>query len=170
VERNEALRAEFQETVDSYPQQMLYYVDECGIDTCLHREYAYAPRGTRTFSETRGRKYKRKNIVAAKCCGKIVAPMIYDGTTDSALFEHWFEHGLLKFIPKYSMIIMDNASFHRKAILRSLAELAECEVLFLPPYSPDFIIIEKFWAWLKNKLRSTLHFYNNFYDALVDCF
>lgn len=33
MERNEELRAEFKEIIESYPQQMLYYVDECGIDT-----------------------------------------------------------------------------------------------------------------------------------------
>ena len=169
MERNEELRAVFKETIESYPQHMLYYVDECGIDMCLQREYGYAQRGTPVFSETRGKSYKRTNIVAAKCCDKVVAPMIYDGTTDSVFFEHWFEHALLKSIPKYSIIILDNASFHRKSTLHTLAAMAECEVLFLPPYSPDFNIIENFWAWVKNKLRDVLHMFDNFYDALVDC-
>jgi len=135
----------------------------------IHREYAYALRGARIFCDTRGKSYKRTNIVAAKCCGKIVAPLIYDGTTDSALFEHWFEYALLKSIPKYSIIILDNASFHRKAKLYDLATIAECEVLFLPPYSPDLNIIEPFWACIKNRLRSILHLHNTFNDALVTC-
>ncbi|MCL2198523.1 MAG: transposase [Defluviitaleaceae bacterium] len=31
-----------------------------------------------------------------------------------------------------------------------------CEVIFLPPYSPDLNPIEKSWAWLKQKLKSVL--------------
>ena len=73
--------------------------------------------------------------------------MTYDGTTDSSLFEQWFEQRLLPVIPKYSIIILDNATFHRKAKLRALAEESDCEVLFLPPYSPDLNPIENFWAW-----------------------
>jgi len=67
----------------------------------------------------------------------IIAPMIYDGTADSILFEHWFEHMFLKVVPKGSWFVLDNATFHRKPILRELTQRAGCFNEFLPPYSPD---------------------------------
>jgi len=170
VEKCSAKRAEFAETIESYPQHKLYVVDECGIDEFLHREYAYSLRGKPVSTNISGRKFSRTNIVAAKCCDKIIAPLAYKGLTDSTLFEFWFEHMLLKATPAYSVFVMDNASFHRKTILRELAAKANCEVLFLPPYSPDFNPIEKFWAWLKHRLRSILHLFSNFNDAIMDCF
>ena len=170
MERNEELRSEFREIVDSFPEYKLYYVDECGLDKYLYREYAYAPRGVLVAGKISGKKFKRTNVVAAKCCEKIIAPMIYDGTTDSILFEYWFETILLKSIPRYSVIILDNATFHRKMKLRELAECSECNVLFLPPYSPDFNPIEKYWAWLKNKLRNILPSFHSLDDALIACF
>jgi len=160
----------FRKLVSSLPQNRLYYIDECGIHTYIHREYAYAPRGTPVTSNISGKKFKRTNIVAAKCGSLIVAPMIYDGTTDATLFEHWFEYALLKEIPKGSYCIMDNAAFHRKGKLHELAEKAGCTVIFLPPYSPDLNKIEKYWAWLKNKLRKILPYYDSFMDALCICF
>jgi len=156
--------------VDSYPEYKLYYVDECGIDKYLYREHAYSPRGVPIIGKVSGKKFKRTNIVAAKCGDRIVAPMIYDGTTDSVLFEYWFEMMLLKSIPKYSIIILDNATFHRKARLRELAEKTYCDVLFLPPYSPDLNPIERFWAWLKARLRNILPAYTSLDDALMVCF
>ena len=170
MEKDEALRSEFRETIESYPPYKLYYVDECGIEEYIHREYGYAPIGEIIEGKISGKRYKRTNIVAAKCCDRIVAPMIYTGTTDSTLFEYWFEHALLKSVPRYSIIILDNAAFHRKSALANLAQSADCEVLFLPPYSPDFNIIEKFWAWLKSRLRKILPIYSCFDDALLDCF
>ena len=170
MDKCEEKRKGFCEIVDSYPQYKLYYVDECGIDNYIYREYGYAPVGVRIPGKIRGKKFKRTNIVAAKCGDKIVAPMIYDGTTDSVLFECWFEKMLLKSIPRHSIIILDNATFHRKTKLRELAEKAGCDVLFLPPYSPDLNPIEQFWAWLKNRLRKVLPSFSNFEDALVDCF
>jgi transposase len=169
VENSDDLRAKFQETIDSYPQYKLYYVDECGIDKYIYREYGYSLKGVPIIGKVSGKKFKRTNIVAAQCGDKIVAPMAYCGMTDSVLFEQWFEQYFLKSIPKYSIIILDNATFHRKAKLRALAEEADCEVLFLPPYSPDLNPIENFWAWLKSRLRKVLTSFDNFDEALRDC-
>jgi transposase len=52
-----------------------------------------------------------------------------------------------------SVIIMDNASFHRKKALNRIAESYGCRILWLPPYSPDKNPIEHAWANLKNWLR-----------------
>ena len=170
MERNEALRTKFRNEIESYPQHQIYYIDECGINQCLYREYGYAPRGQQITGNVQGRRFKRFNIVAAKCGNKIVEPLVYDVTTDSALFECWFETRLLTAVPKGSVLIMDNAAFHRKSKFHTLAENAGVVVLFLPPYSPDLNPIEKFWAWLKLKLRSILHSYDNIMDAVIDCF
>ena len=146
------------------------YVDETGIDQCLYREYARAPRGEKVIAKISGRKFKRTNIVAGICQGKWVAPMEYMGTTDSILFEFWFENCLLKEVNKGSTIILDNARFHRKSILPDLAKRYNCEVLFLPPYSPDLNPIELKWAWLKQKLRDILSAFISFDSALWSLF
>ena len=134
------------------PEKQLVYVDKTGIDQCLYREYARAPRGEKVVAKISGRKFKRTNIVAGICQGNWVAPLEYTGTTDSVLFEFWFENCLLKEVNKGSTIILDNATFHKKSILPDLAKKYHCEVLFLLPYSPDLNPIEKKWAWLKRSL------------------
>ena len=169
MERNEELREQFRETIDSYPPYKLYYVDEMGIEEHLYREYAWSD-GIPIVEKVRGKKFKRTNAVAAKSIDKIIAPMVYDCSTDAVLFEYWFEYALLKSIPKYSIIIMDNASFHRKAKLRELSQKSDCEVLFLPPYSPDLNLIEKYWPLVKGKLRKILPQYDCFDKAFMDCF
>jgi hypothetical protein len=108
VERCEAGREAFRKLINSLPKNRLYYIDECGIDMYLYREHAYAPRGVKVIGSIIGKKFKRVNIVAAKCGGIIIEPMIYDGNTDSILFEYWFENALLKAIPAGSYCILDN--------------------------------------------------------------
>jgi len=170
VERCEVKREVFHKLISTLPKNRLYYIDECGVDTYVYRKYAYAPRGTKVYGNISGKKFKRTNIVAAKCGSLIVAPMIYDGTTDAALFEHWFEHALLKEIPKGSYCIMDNAAFHRKGKLHELAQNVGCTVIFLPPYSPDLNKIENYWAWLKGRLRKILPEHDDFVEALCGIF
>ena len=152
------------------PQELLVYLDETGIEQCLYREYARAPCGEKVVTKISGKKFKRTNIVAGICEGKWVAPLQYEGSTDSVLFEFWFEHCLLNKVKKGSYIILDNAAFHRKAILLDLAKEYGCEVLFLPPYSPDFNPIENKWAWLKRKLREILCNFDSFDSALQTVF
>ena len=140
------------------------------MDQYIYREYARAPRGEKAFGEISGKKYKRTSIVAGRCGNMIFSPLSYSGTTDHILFEYWFENFLMKDVSPGSVIILDNATFHRKAALAALAERYGCSVLFLPPYSPDLNPIENFWAWLKRKLQSILTEFDTFDDALSWCF
>ena len=167
---NNSSRNSFLELLGTIPPEKLVYVDECGIDRYLYREYAYSIRGQKVVAQISGRKFKRTNIVAGICQGEWVAPMTYDSTTDSILFEYWFEHCLLNEVEPGSIIILDNATFHRKSIIPDLALRKNCTVLFLPPYSPDLNPIEKKWAWLKKLLRKILPHFQFFDDALLCCF
>ena len=148
--------AAYQAEISAYPPEKIGYVDECGIDTYLYREYGYSPRGQKVFSRISGRKYKRCGIVAAQMNGRILAPLQYDGTMDRSLFEFWFSNQLLPTLDKGCVVVMDNASFHRKEQLYCLAQKSECYLIFLPPYSPQLNPIEHFWVWLKRTLRKIL--------------
>ena len=152
------------------PETQVAYVDEMGIDTCLYREYGWSERGTRVMGSVSGHKYKRTGIVASQMGKVILAPMQYEGTMDSVLFEMWFVTFLLPALPEKTYIVMDNARFHRKGRLRWLAEEAGHRVIFLPPYSPELNPIEHYWSWLKRYLRNMLPASSSFDHALCSAF
>ena len=152
------------------PPEELAYVDETGIDTCLYREYGWSERGLRLMGNISGHKFERTGIVAAQIGKSLLAPLTYNGAMDSLLFEMWFENCLLPVLPKAAVIVMDNASFHRKNKLVPLAEKSGHRLIFLPPYSPELNPIENFWSWLKRYLRKTLPSTSSFNDALCSAF
>jgi transposase len=53
-------------------------------------------------------------------------------------------------------VVLDNATFHHGGRIAELIEAAGCDVVYLPPYSPDLNRIEKCWGWLKNRIRKAL--------------
>jgi transposase len=48
--------------------------------------------------------------------------------------------------------MVDHASFHRSAPVRGLLATAQCDVLPLPPYSPDLNAIAPLWNQIKHKI------------------
>ena len=148
--------AEYKYEIADIPPENIAYVDETGIDRYLYREYGYGPRGQLVHDRIKGRKYMRTSIVAALMGNEIIAPCQYTGTMNHELFENWFQEHLLPALPKETVIVMDNASFHRKEQLYCFAQKSGCYLIFLPPYSPELNPIDRFWAWLKRTLRRIL--------------
>jgi len=87
--------------------------------------------------------------------GKLTAPMLFSGTTNTALFNQWLEEALLPAIGSGMTLIMDNAIFHKSQKTQELIRQAGCSLLFLPPYSPELNPIEQTWANLKRLRRNT---------------
>ncbi len=157
---------EYQEKIKNTPEERIAYFDETGIDSCLYREYEYAPRGQKVYDKVSGRKFQRTNIVAAKLGKEIIAPIQYNGTTDSTLFEFWFEKCLLPCLKEGTIIVMDNASFHRKKQLYEICRKYSCNLIFLPPYSPELNPIEKFWSVLKQSIKMNIRSCSSLNDAI----
>lgn len=49
-------------------------------------------------------------------------------------------------------LILDNARYQRCRLVQDLAESLGIELLFLPSYSPNLNLIERYWKYLKGKL------------------
>ena len=85
-------------------------------------------------------------------------------------FELWFEAHLIPELDEDAVIILDNASFHRKKRLFELAQRYNRTLIFLPPYSPELNPIEHFWHWLKKKTADTLKFSPDLDSAIFTAF
>ena len=96
--------------------------------------------------------------------------MQYGTTMTGEFFEGWFEGILLPRLPKDAVIVMDNASFHRKKQLYEIAGKNNITLIFLPPYSPELNPIEKVWANMKKFLRNSLHKFSSLDDAIYSFF
>lgn len=90
---------------------------------------------------------------------------------DSEFFEKWFKEMFLKEVEENKIIVMDNATFHRKSKLYDLCKASNknLKLIFLPPYSPELNPIEKYWAILK-KLKKIDKNHKGFKDFIYQLF
>ncbi|WP_367985612.1 IS630 family transposase [Streptococcus sp. ZY1909104] len=145
------------------------YIDETGFETYFHREYGRSLKGQLITGQVSGRRFQRLSLVAGLINGEIIAPMTYRETMTSDFFEAWFKTFLLPTLDRPSVIIMDNARFHRMSKLKELCKEQGHRLLPLPPYSPEYNPIEKTWAQMKKHLRKVLPNCDTFLEALLSC-
>lgn len=132
------------------------YVDESGMDTRDDYGYGWCQRGQRFEALKSGRRTGRVNMIAAYCQQQLMAPFTVEGACNRVVFETWVSTCLIPILKPGQVIILDNATFHHGGHIAELVELAGCQLLYLPPYSPDLNRIEKCWAWLKSRIRQIL--------------
>jgi transposase len=78
-----------------------------------------------------------------------------EGSTTRAVFEAYLEGVLAPTLSEGQVIVMDNLSAHKGEQAREIVEKRGCELLYLPPYSPDLNPIEEAFAKLKGLLRNS---------------
>jgi transposase len=76
------------------------------------------------------------------------------GATNSEVFRTYVREILLPTLSAGDTVVMDNLSAHKNAETIAMIEDSGAEVLFLPPYSPDFNPIEMMWSKVKNSIRA----------------
>lgn len=60
-------------------------------------------------------------------------------------------------------LILDNARYQRCLLVQTTAALLGIQLIFLPPYSPHFNLIERLWRFVKKEVL-----YNKFYATFED--
>ena len=113
------------------------YLDEAGINNTEDDAYGWCPKGKRFAAERCGNRTERVSFIAAWHQHQLVAPLTYEGYCNRLVFETWLATQLLPALPYGSVIICDNASFHKGGCIEELIQQAGCDLLYLPPYSPD---------------------------------
>jgi transposase len=131
----------------------IVYSDESGIDDNEVKLTGWAQKGKRCFAQKNSERKTRCNITAALNENSLFAPFIFEGHLDTAIYEIYVEQVLAPVLRPGMVVVIDNASFHKSKKVIDIIQAAQCRVMFLPAYSPDFNPIEHHWAAIKNSIR-----------------
>jgi transposase len=139
--------------VTALSSDRLVFVDESGTNIGMMPRYGRAPRGRRTHGVAPRNTGKNTTLLAALMPGGVQATMVVEGAADTAVMTVFVEQVLVPQLVPGQVVVWDNLSVHKARQLTILIQGCGCEVLFLPPYSPDFNPIERAFSKLKTALR-----------------
>jgi transposase len=120
----------------------------------MTRRYGRAGRGERVCEGAPGGHWHTITLLGAITLDGVLATMTIESPTDADVFLAYLEQVLCPRLLPGQIVVMDNLSAHKHARVRSLIEQTGAQLLYLPPYSPDFNPIEKCWSKIKEYLRT----------------
>lgn len=127
----------------------MIYLDESGFAHDMPRRYGYAPEGKRCAGIQNWHAKGRVNVIGAWHASRLLTVSLFTGSINANTFSAWVAQDLLPQLPPQSAVVMDNATFHKRADIRQLLEQAGHIIEYLPAYSPDLNPIEPKWAQAK---------------------
>jgi transposase len=155
-ERDEFLRTAWRALVaGEIDAERLVFVDEMGANISLAPVYAWSRRGERAFASVPRNWGKNITLLASMSLEGMGECLAVEGSTTTAVFEAYLEGVLVPSLRPGQVVVMDNLSAHKGSRVRELIAGKGCELIYLPPYSPDFNPIEEAFAKIKALLRRT---------------
>ena len=131
----------------------MVFIDETWAKTNMTRTYGRSERGGRLRAKVPCSRWETTTFLGAMRATGFVAPLCIEGAINGQLFEAWVKQHLVKTLRAGDVVVMDNLSSHKGPRVRLLIEAAGANLLYLPPYSPDFNPIENAFSKLKALLR-----------------
>ncbi len=115
----------------------------------MPRTHGYAPVGARCYGLCDWHAKGRTNAIGALIGKTLLTVGLFSTNVNADIFTAWVEQDLLPKLPENAVIVMDNATFHKRQDTQAMIQNAGHTLLFLPPYSPDLNPIEQKWAHVK---------------------
>jgi transposase len=153
-ERDRWLRAAWRALVAGrIDAERLVFVDEMGSNTSLFSLYAWAPRGERARCSVPRNRGKNTTLLASMTTEGMGPCVAVVGATTRVVFETFVERLLAPALSPGQVVVMDNLGAHKGERVGELIQERGCELLYLPPYSPDLNPIEEAFSKVKGVLR-----------------
>jgi transposase len=145
----------------------LVFVDESGFRLGTPPRYGWAPRGEKSIGKHVCGRWENMTMVGAIAIDGFRGFMTINAPTDGDVFLAFVEQQLVPSLLPGDLVVMDNLAAHKRPDVIAAIRRARADVLFLPPYSPEFNPIERLWAKLKDFVRRCHTATREAFDAAV---
>jgi len=163
----QAKRKAFAQEQPKLNPEKLVFLDESGFRLGSPPNYGWAPVGEKSIGKATHGAWRTMTMIGAIGLNGWRGFLTVNAPTDSDIFFAFVRHQLVPNLRPGDIVVMDNLSAHKRPDIVAAIRATGGEVLFLPPYSPEYNPIEKAWAKLKEILRRLTTVSRDAFDAAV---
>src|SRR5215217_4821049 len=127
----------------------LVFVDEMGTNISLSVLRAWSRRGLRAYYSVPRNRGPNTTLLSSMTMEGMGPSLAVEGAATRAVFEAYVQWGLSPTLCPGQVVVMDNLTAHKGERVRELIEERGCELLYLPPYSPDLNPIEEAFSKIR---------------------
>jgi transposase len=152
-----ARKRQFQEEfMKAYSSGTLACVDESGFDQRARPVYGYAPRGKQAIItiQPNSHRHVHYSLLATMHMNGQLHSQIVESSVDANCFANFIDSTSFD---AGTVLILDNASIHRNETVRKAAERKGIQLLFTPPYHPEYNPIELVFGVAKTTFYKQLY-------------
>ena len=140
-------------------------IDESSFCVNDHNRYGYSKKGCEIKKTIKHKRYKaRLTLLSAINKDGFVQNKLIEGSVDSNIYLSFIKDNLENF--KNKCILHDNARIHHTKILKEFCCNNNIQLLYIPPYTPEFNPIELIFSILKTHFRKLKH--NNLIEDIYN--
>jgi len=119
----------------------------------MPRTHGYTPKGQRCYGASDWTARGKTNVIGALIGDSLLTVSLFEDNINTNIFTTWTYQDLLPKLPPNSVIVMDNAGFHKNKDMQDKIKEQGHILEYLPAYSPDLNPIEHKWAQAKAARR-----------------
>jgi transposase len=123
------------------------------LNIAMTRRYGRAMRGQRVQDAVPKNVGRNVSILGSLSWYGMEAVMTVEGAVDAAVFRAYVGQVLVPTLRAGDVVVMDNLSVHKVQDIEAMIRGAGAQLIYLPPYSPDWSPIEPCWSKIKTRLR-----------------
>jgi transposase len=108
---------------------------------------------------------------ALNFCGKKVTTVTNDPYISAEQVVRLMERLLVEYKDKALALVLDNAAYQGRGKVMDYAKEHDIALIFLPPYSPNLNLIERFWKPVKGEVLNAAYHetFEDFKRTIDDC-
>jgi transposase len=145
----------------------LIFVDESGFRLGSSPRFGWAPKGADAPGKGVQGAWETITMIGALALDGFRGFMTINAGTSANVFLAFVEQELAPNLRPGDLVVMDNLAAHKVPTVRWAIQAVGADVMFLPPYSPEFNPIERAWAKLKDFIRRLPTLTRDAFDAAV---
>jgi transposase len=134
-------------------RRKLVFTDETGFHLAFTRAFGRAPRGERVVGHVPFKRGPNHSLIGSLGLRGVVASLLLTGGVNHSVFDAFINELLLPRVRTGDVLLLDNLPAHKASAVEESAARAKAEVIWLPPYSPDFSPNENCWLKIKTFVR-----------------